>query len=157
MLRALALYAGLAIALAIAWQMRLSGKQQPRYSDKFVEVQPGIQRLGYTWKNFGGLLNVDVLVYLIKHGSDYLLVDVSAPGAERVLPHAVQEATKDGKLRLVLRKSSLHQRSVYLSLSVLAPRAHAQEDEMKEPDEFLMLFREKTATFICSDCLVLDS
>lgn len=103
----LAAVAVLAVGAGIGLQRQLSSGQKQRYPSEFVDVIPDIKRLGYTWVNYGGLLPVDVLVYLMKHGSDYILMDVGAPGENDRLVNAVNRATKDGKLRLVIRESIL--------------------------------------------------
>lgn len=77
------------------------------YPVAFQNVAEDLYRQGYLWKIPGGPrrgILVDVHVFLIRNGQDYILVDVGAPGKEyeQILGAELREAVKGGKLRWVI-------------------------------------------------------
>lgn len=76
---------------------------------KFDEVAPNLYRLGSTWTLIRKVVEAHVAVFLVKRGKDYILIDAGVPGANYtdMLIGAVNAATKDGNLRLVLCKHFL--------------------------------------------------
>ncbi len=80
------------------------------YPIAFQKVSTDVYRQGFLWNVPVGPPGrwVDVHVFLIKLGQDYILVDVGAPGEEyeRILSAGLRESLKGGTLRLVLREQS---------------------------------------------------
>ncbi|CAL8463778.1 g3312 [Coccomyxa elongata] len=73
----------------------------------FQNVAKNLYRQGFLWETPGGPrrgIVVDVHVFLVKIGQDYVLVDVGAPGKqyEQILIAGLREAVKDGNLRWVI-------------------------------------------------------
>ncbi len=80
-----------------------------QYPATFQNVAKNLHRQGYLWRTPGGPrsgIMVDVHVFLVKVGQDYILVDVGAPGDEygQILKAGLREAVKDGNLRWVIRE-----------------------------------------------------
>ena len=104
---------GVASALLGQYVYRSYGAQRQQLPDLLPFFQdtsaPGLQRLGYGWKQLGGLLTVDINTFLVRvkaarGGPAYILVDGGVPGApyKELLLSAVKNATQDGQLRLML-------------------------------------------------------
>lgn len=78
------------------------------YPIAFQKVSADVYRQGFLWNVPVGPPGrwVDVHVFLVKVGQDYVLVDVGAPGEEyeRVLSSGLRKSLKGGTLRLVLCK-----------------------------------------------------
>jgi glyoxylase-like metal-dependent hydrolase (beta-lactamase superfamily II) len=72
----------------------------------FGKIAPDLYRLGHTWTVVKKLLEVNVAVFLIKSGKNYILIDTGVPGPNytTILIDAVRDATKNGKLRMILCK-----------------------------------------------------
>lgn len=87
-------------------QAKLTGGPDP-YPVAFQSVAKNLYRQGFLWKTPGGPRSgilVDVHVFLVKIGQDYVLVDVGAPGNEyeQILIAGLRDAVKDGKLRWII-------------------------------------------------------
>ncbi|BDA48329.1 probable metallo-hydrolase YflN [Coccomyxa sp. Obi] len=85
---------------------KLTGRPDS-YPVDFQHVAESLYRQGFLWKIPGGPrrgILVDVHVFLVKIGQDYILVDVGAPGEEyeQIVSAGLQEAVKDGELRWVI-------------------------------------------------------
>ncbi len=85
---------------------KLTGRPAP-YPVAFQNVANNLYRQGFLWETPGGprsSIVVDVHVFLVNIGQDYILVDVGAPGKEyeRILSAGLREAVKDGSLRWVI-------------------------------------------------------
>ena len=102
---------GVALALAYQYIHRSWGPEREfsALAPYFQEVAPGLHRLGYEWKQLGGLLKVDINTFLIRNkaahgGPAYILIDSGVPGVpyKELLLSAIENATQDGQLRLML-------------------------------------------------------
>ncbi len=72
----------------------------------FDEVAPDLYRLGRTWTVLQKILEIHISVFLIRSGKDYILVDAGVPNTNYtdLLVEGVRAATKNGNLRMILRK-----------------------------------------------------
>ena len=103
-----------ALAIGAGWYLIIF-KSEPAitrpYPIEFQEYSSNLYRQGFLWKVPlpPAFPVIDVHVFLIKSGQDYLLVDVGAPGEEyeRIIGAGLQEALKGGKLRNVICEPSL--------------------------------------------------
>ncbi len=98
-----------ALAIGAGWYLIIF-KSEPAitkpYPIEFQEYSSNLYRQGFLWKVPlpPAFPVIDVHVFLIKSGQDYILVDVGAPGEEyeRIIAAGLQEALKGGKLRNVI-------------------------------------------------------
>lgn len=105
-------FLGVALALAGQYIYRSWGTEKqelPALALYFQEIAPGLQRLGYQWKQLGGLMKFDINTFLVRTEArsgapTYILIDSGVPGVpyKELLLGAIKNATQDGQLRLML-------------------------------------------------------
>lgn len=73
----------------------------------FDEVAPGLYRLARTWTMIKNVLEVNVNVFLIKDGKNYILIDTGFGGTNYtdLLVNSIHSATKNGNVRIILGRA----------------------------------------------------
>lgn len=107
MARAVLLLAFLGVLLALLGielnKKRAKATESP-FDGSFELLAPDLWRQGYRWESMGSLCSVDVYVFLIRTGGDYILIDAGAPddGAAKALLSGLKEVLMGRQLKLIL-------------------------------------------------------
>ncbi|CAL5224919.1 g7685 [Coccomyxa viridis] len=144
---------GVALALLGTQISRtISENKKTRFDGTFESVAPDLWREGYHWVAMGGLMGVDVYVFLMRIDGGHILVDAGAPTDEAadLLLNNLKKVMGDGELKLIVLT---HGHPDHAGMLTTVAHAHPQAQIAFHEDEAPFILGQKAYGELPADTL----